>query len=51
MRKIEGLSRPEIAARLGVAEATVSQYLAQGMTRLLIFFITIRAILGTNREQ
>ena len=38
MRKIEGLSRPEIAARLGVAEATVSQYLAQGMTALVDLF-------------
>jgi DNA-directed RNA polymerase specialized sigma24 family protein len=38
MRKIEGLSRPEIAARLGVAEPTVSQYLAQGMTALADLF-------------
>lgn len=38
MRKIEGLSRPEIAARLGVAEATVSQYLAHGMTALVDLF-------------
>jgi len=40
MRKIEGLSRPEIAARLGVAEATVSQYLAQGMAALADLFHT-----------
>jgi RNA polymerase sigma-70 factor (ECF subfamily) len=38
MRKIEGLSPPEIAARLGVAEPTVSQYLAQGMTALADLF-------------
>lgn len=38
MRKIEGLSRPQIAERLGVAEPTVSQYLAQGMAALADFF-------------
>ncbi|HVP83828.1 MAG TPA: sigma-70 family RNA polymerase sigma factor [Rhizomicrobium sp.] len=38
MRKIDGLSRPQIAERLGVAEPTVSQYLAQGMTALADFF-------------
>lgn len=38
MRKIEGLSRPQIAARLGVAEPTVSQYLAQGMAALADYF-------------
>jgi RNA polymerase sigma-70 factor (ECF subfamily) len=38
MRKIEGLSRPEIAVRLGVAEPTVSQYLAQGMAALADYF-------------
>lgn len=31
MRKIEGLSRPEIAARMGIVESTVSEYLADGM--------------------
>ncbi len=31
MRKIEGLSRPEIAARLGIAQSTISEYLANGM--------------------
>jgi len=34
MRKVEGLSRPEIATRLGIAESTVSEYLADGMDRL-----------------
>jgi len=38
MRKIEGLSRPQIAQRLGVAEPTVSQYLAQGMAALADYF-------------
>jgi RNA polymerase sigma factor (sigma-70 family) len=38
MRKIDGLSRPEIAARLGVAEATVSRYLEQGMDALTDLF-------------
>lgn len=46
MRKIEGLSRPEIAARLGVAEATVSQYLAQGMTALADLFFHDRSNSG-----
>jgi RNA polymerase sigma factor (sigma-70 family) len=34
MRKIEGLSRPEIAARMGIVESTVSEYLADGMAIL-----------------
>jgi len=34
MRRIEGLSRPEIALRLGVAESTVSSYLETGMAVL-----------------
>jgi len=38
MRKIEGLSRPEIAARMGIAEPTVSQHLAAGMAALADFF-------------
>ena len=38
MRKIEGLSRSEIAARMGIAEATVSQHLAAGMAALTNLF-------------
>lgn len=38
MRKIEGLSRAEIAARMGIAEATVSQHLAAGMAALTNLF-------------
>jgi RNA polymerase sigma factor (sigma-70 family) len=40
MRKVEGLSRPEIAARMGIAEATVSVHLAAGMAALADFFHT-----------
>jgi RNA polymerase sigma-70 factor (ECF subfamily) len=38
MRKIQELSRPEIAMRLGIAEATVSQHLAAGMAALVNLF-------------
>jgi RNA polymerase sigma factor (sigma-70 family) len=38
MRKIQEMSRPEIAARLGIAEATVSQHLAAGMNALTNLF-------------
>ena len=34
LKKIEGLSRREIAARMGIAEATVSEHLATGMSNL-----------------
>ena len=34
MRKIEGLSRPEIAQRLGIAEATVAEHLTKGIRAL-----------------
>jgi RNA polymerase sigma factor (sigma-70 family) len=34
MRKIEGLSRPEIAVRMGIAENTVNSYLTEGMRAL-----------------
>ena len=34
MRKIEGLGRREIAARMGIAEATVAEYLAIGIDAL-----------------
>jgi RNA polymerase sigma factor (sigma-70 family) len=38
MRKIQEMSRPEIAMRLGIAEATVSQHLAAGMNALVNLF-------------
>jgi RNA polymerase sigma-70 factor (ECF subfamily) len=38
MRKIQGMSRPEIALRLGIAEPTVSQHLAAGMRALANLF-------------
>jgi len=34
MRKIEGLSRPEIATRMGIAEQTVNRHLTDGMCML-----------------
>jgi len=34
MRRVDGLSRPEIAIRLGIAESTVSSYLENGMSVL-----------------
>jgi len=34
MRKIEGLSRPEIARRLGIGEATVAEHLTRGIRAL-----------------
>ncbi|HEV2561544.1 MAG TPA: sigma-70 family RNA polymerase sigma factor [Rhizomicrobium sp.] len=34
MRRVEGLSRPEIALRLGITENTVSVYLKRGMSVL-----------------
>jgi RNA polymerase sigma factor (sigma-70 family) len=38
MRKVEGLSRKEIAQRMGLAEATVAQHLASGIAALTDFF-------------
>ena len=38
MRKIEGLSRKEIALRMGLAERTVAQHLASGIAALTDFF-------------
>ena len=38
MRKIEGLSRKEIAQRMGLAERTVAQHLASGIAALTDFF-------------
>src|SRR5262249_25677678 len=35
MRKIEGLSRQEIAVRMGLAESTVAQHLANGIDALI----------------
>lgn len=34
MRRVEGLSRPEIASRLGITEDTVSAHLKHGMSAL-----------------
>ena len=38
LRKIEGLSRREIAQRLGLAESTVAQHLAAGIAALVNIF-------------
>jgi len=38
MRKVEGLSRKEIAERMGIAEPTVAQHLANGIAALTDFF-------------
>jgi RNA polymerase sigma-70 factor (ECF subfamily) len=38
MRKVEGLSRKEIAQRMGLAEPTVAQHLANGIAALTDFF-------------
>ncbi len=38
MRKVDGLSRKEIAQRMGLAEATVAQHLASGIAALTDFF-------------
>lgn len=34
LRRVEGLSRAQIASRLGIAQATVAEYLAKGMSTL-----------------
>ncbi|HTO42205.1 MAG TPA: RNA polymerase sigma factor [Rhizomicrobium sp.] len=38
MRKVEGLSRKEIARRMGLAEPTVAQHLASGIAALTDYF-------------
>jgi RNA polymerase sigma factor (sigma-70 family) len=38
MRKIDGLSRQEIAQRMGLAESTVAQHLASGIDALIEMF-------------
>jgi RNA polymerase sigma-70 factor (ECF subfamily) len=48
MRKVQEMSRPEIALRLGIAEATVSQHLAAGMNALANFFHDEAAKLKEN---
>lgn len=40
MRKIDGLSRQEIAARMGLAESTVAKHLASGIDALIEEFQT-----------
>ena len=46
LRRIEGLSRPEIAARLGLTERMVSEHLTQGMAILTRLYLRDPAELG-----
>ena len=48
MRRVQGMSRTEIALRLGIAEATVSQHLAAGMGALANLFHDNSADLKDN---
>jgi RNA polymerase sigma-70 factor (ECF subfamily) len=50
LRKIEGLSQREIAARLGIAEHTVEAQVANGMRRCAQFFRE-RGILPPRKDQ
>ena len=45
-RRIEGLSRPEIATRLGITERMVSEHLTQGMAILTRLYLRDPAELG-----
>jgi RNA polymerase sigma-70 factor (ECF subfamily) len=42
LRRIEGLSRPEIALRMGISTDTVSEHLAHGM------FVLAELLYGEN---
>lgn len=46
LRRIEGLSRLEIATRLGITERMVSEHLTQGMTALTRLYLRDPAELG-----
>lgn len=48
LRRVEGLSRPQIAARLGITERMVSEHLAQGMAVLTRIYLRDPAELGRN---
>jgi RNA polymerase sigma-70 factor (ECF subfamily) len=43
LRKIEGLSQKEIAARLGVTEGTVQVHVVQGLRKLEEIFVAYGA--------
>jgi RNA polymerase sigma factor (sigma-70 family) len=49
LRKVEGLSYREIAARMGISEDTVSEYLTNGMTALADF-LHGEFFIGANHE-
>lgn len=49
LRKIEGLSRREIAQRMGISEATVSEHLAAGMSSLASQLYSEPADLGRKQ--
>ncbi len=48
LKKIEGLSRREIASRMGISEATVSEHLASGMSNLASILYGEPADLGSK---
>jgi RNA polymerase sigma-70 factor (ECF subfamily) len=50
LRKIEGLSQREIAARMGISEHTVEAQVANGMRRCAQFFRD-RGILPPRKAQ
>ena len=49
LKKIEGLSRREIAGRMGISESTVSEHLATGMSSLARILYAEPADLGGKR--
>jgi RNA polymerase sigma-70 factor (ECF subfamily) len=46
LRRVEGLSRPQISARLGITERMVSEHLTQGMAILTQLYLRDPAELG-----